>query len=221
MHPQLGQQKDRMADKSKDDQQPSTIVGKISGLVGLYAVFVFISGWTYFDAYYSSFGIYARWLDLSVTETLTKGFLIVFEQHGRLLWLIYVFVVVVPVIFEVAPRFKTHIKSQIIVAAIMLACLPATYFISRRAGLSAASTNQGNNTHLPFIRFNTKCGMFSGRLLFIKDHDLYIHDLTQDNEVKTNGCFVLSQKERGNHFLYIYRLEDVKEVEIIERQTGG
>ncbi|HXA85459.1 MAG TPA: hypothetical protein VNZ47_10305 [Candidatus Dormibacteraeota bacterium] len=211
-----------MADKSKDDQQPSTIVGKLSGLVGLYAVFVFISGWTYFDAYYSSFGIYARWLDLSVPETLTKGFRVLFEQHGQWLWLIYVFVVVVPVIFEVVPRFKTHFKSQIIVAAIMLACLPATYFISRDAGLSAASTNQGDNTNLPFIRFNTKCGMFSGRLLFVKEHDLYIHDLTEDKEVKTNGgCFVLSQKERGNHFLYIYRLEDVKEVEIVERRTGG
>jgi hypothetical protein len=193
-----------MADR--DDQQQSTIVGKISGLVGLYAVFVFISGWTYFDAYYSSFGIYARWLDLSVTETLTKGFFILFEQHGRFLWFIYVFVVVVPVIFEVVPRFKTHIKSQVIIAAIMLAYLPATYFISRRAGLAAASTNQGSDTNLPIIRFNTKCGMFSGRLLFIKDHDLYIHDLTQDNAVKTNGsCFALSQKE----------------VEIVEQQTGG
>jgi hypothetical protein len=210
-----------MADKDKDDQQPSTIIGKISGLVGLYAVFVFVSGWTYFDSYYASFGLYVRWLDLSVTETLTKGFLILFEKPGHWLWLIYVFVVVVPVVFEVIPRFKKHISYQIVVAAIMLACLPATYLISRRAGLSAASTNQGTSTNLPFIRFNTKCGMFSGRLLFIKDHDLYIHDLSEDNVVKTNGCFVLSQKEGGNHFLYIYRLEDVKEVEIIEQQTGG
>lgn len=211
-----------MADNDKNDQQSSTIVGKISGLVGLYAVFVFISGWTYFDAYYSSFGIYARWLDLSVTETLTKGFLILFEQPGQWLWLVYLFVVVVPVIFEVVPRFKTRIALQVIVAGIMLACLPATYIIARGAGLSAASTNQGNDTNLPFIRFNTKCGMFSGRLLFIKDHDLYIHDLTRDDELKTNsGCFALSQKERGNHFLYVYRLEDVKEVEIVERRTGG
>jgi hypothetical protein len=210
-----------MADKDKHDQ-PSTIVGKISGLVGLYAVFVFISGWTYFDAYYSSFGIYARWLDLSVTETLTKGFFILFEPHGLWLWIIYVFVVVVPVIFEVVPRFKTHIKSQIVVAAIMLACLPATFLISRRVGLFAASQNQGNDTSLPFIRFNTKCGMFSGRLLFIKDHDLYIHDLTQDNEIKPNtDCFVLSRQESVNHFLYIFRLEDVKQVEILERRTGG
>lgn len=200
----------------------NTVVGKISGLVGLYAIFIFVSGWTYFEAYYSSFGLYARWLDLSITETLTKGFVILFEKHGGWLWLIYVFVLVVPVMFEVIPRLGTHIRTQIAVACVMLALLPLTYFIARSAGLEAASKNQGDSTNLPYIRFATKCGLFSGRLLFMKDHDYYVHDLMQDQAPKGDAiCLAHSPQVHGNHFLHIYRLEDIHSVEILEKPTGG
>ncbi len=212
-----------MADQDKDDQQPSTVVSKISGLVGLYAIFVFVAGWTYFNTYYSAFGLYVRWLNLSVTEILTKGFIILFEQQGGWLWLIYVFVLVVPVLFEVVPRFRTHVFKQLVVTTVMLGCLPLTFFIARSAGQHAAITNQGDSTSLPYIRFATKCGVFSGRLLFVKDHDVYVHDLNQDKVTQsfTDVCLVLSPIQTGNHFLYIYRLEDVHSIEIVERPTGG
>ena len=212
----------RFPNTDKGDQQPSTVVSNISRLVGLYAIFIFVSGWTYFDFYYSSFGVYARWLDLSATEILTKGFIVLFEPGGRWLWLIYLFVLVVPVLFEVVPRLRAHIVTQLVVASLMLACLPLTHLISRSAGLRAAATNQSEETNLPYIRFKTKCGLFSGRLLFVKGQDLYIHDLTQDAAAgSTEVCLALSPQQHGNHFLSIYRLDDVHAVEILERPTGG
>lgn len=208
-----------MSNDNDSRQQRSTVVSKVSGLVGLYAIFVFIAGWTYFNAYYSSFGFYARWLDLSATEILTKGFVILFEKHGKWLWLIYVFVLVVPILFEVFKRLRNKMFIQFVMAMVLLACLPLTYYIAKSAGLAAASINQSEETNLPYVQFVTKCGYFSGRLLFAKDHALYIHDLTQDKRTGTDAlCPELSPKVHGTHFLYIFRVEDVSTIEILERQ---
>jgi hypothetical protein len=201
--------------------QDKTVVSTIASLFGLYAIFVFISGWTFFDSYYSAFGLYARWLNLSPIDVLTKGFIILFEPHGSAVWLIYIFVLVVPVLFEIIPDLRARPFTQLVVACLLLACLPLTYFVSRRAALAAAASNQGTSTNLPYIRFATGCGLFSGRLLFVKDHDFYIHDLTTDKGKSVDACLTLSPKANGNRFLYLFRFEDVHEVEILEQPTGG
>lgn len=212
-----------MAESKDNDQEPRTVVSKLSGLVGVYSIFVFLSGWTYFETYYSRFGLYVRWLDLSVTEVLTKGFIILFEPRGRWLWLIYIFVLVIPVLQEVMPRVRSNVIAQLGVALVMLGCLPLTFYVAQRAGLEAAATNQGTSTQLPYIRFETRCGLFSGRLLFIKDHDFYVHDLMQDKATtnSSESCLPMSPLQYGHHFLSVYRSEDVHVVEIIESPTGG
>lgn len=209
-----------MVETNDGNQQPPTVVSKLSALIGVYSIFFFLSGWTYFDSYYSVFGIYARWLDLSATEVLTKGFVVLFEPRGWPLWLIYIFVLLVPILHEIKPR--VGIIWQLVVAVLMLGCLPLTFFVAKKAGLEAASINQSESTNLPYVRFTTKCGSFSGRLLFVKDHNIYIHDLTRHKETNSSDtCLDLSQAQHGHHFLYVYRSEDVQVLEILEHPTGG
>jgi hypothetical protein len=199
----------------KENEQ-STVVGKISGLVGLYAIFVFISGWTYLDFYYRTFGVYSRWLDISISETLTKGFLILFEG-GQWLWVIYIFVLVVPVLFEVFPRLRSHVVVQLLVACVLLSCLPISYSISRKAGITAALLNQGAATSLADIRFRTDCGLYLGKLVFAKDAAYYVHDATLLREYKNDSaCWKPSQSTDQLHTLTIFRADDVHGLEIVE-----
>lgn len=55
-----------MSEKHAEDKKPNTVIGSIAGLLSLYTVFVFMSGWTFLDFYYRRFGIYIRWLDLPI-----------------------------------------------------------------------------------------------------------------------------------------------------------
>jgi hypothetical protein len=202
--------------KNETEKQSSTVVGKISGLVGLYAIFVFLSGWTYLDYYYRTFGIYTRWLDISIPETLMKGFIILFEG-GEWLWVIYVFILVVPVLFEVFPNFQSHKVAQLVTALIMLSCLPITYYISRAVGSQAARQNQGDASALPDLRMATKCGTYIGKLVFIKDGLFYVHDARLiDVSDKNLQCWKPSEVLATQHTTTIFRTEEVEALEISE-----
>jgi hypothetical protein len=205
-----------MADNDPDDNKPSTVIGKISGLVGLYAVFVFLSGWTYLDYYYRSFGVATRWLDLSVPEILTKGFVILFDG-GEWLWLIYIFILVVPLCFEVFPRFRAHTVTQLVVAIVMLSCLPLTYYIARNAGTAAAKVSQGRSSTLPDVRFTTKCGVHVAKLLFLRENSYYLHDVQYFNKRNPvpNDCLEPSDPQKA-HELTILRSEEVTDIKIGE-----
>lgn len=206
-----------MPHQSADEKKPRTVVGNIAALVGFYAIFVYLAGWTFFDYYFRTFGLYTRWIDISIPETLMKGFVILFEGGG-LLWPIYLFVLLVPVLFEVFPKLQKHTISQIVFAVLLLACLPLTYLISRSVGLRTAKNNQGSTTELPFIRFAGKCGNFSGRLLYVKEGVFYIHDLKTDPQSPPGEpCLGPSTPQGDLHFLTVYRAEDVHALEILEK----
>jgi hypothetical protein len=210
-------------DEQEKENESTTIIGKISSLIGLYAIFIFLSGWTYLDYYYRAFGIYSRWLDISVAETFTKGFEILF-QGGSLLWIIYVFVLVVPILFEVFPRFRKHIIVQILLACLLLSCVPLTYLIASRVGQQAGLDNQGDHTYLNSIRFSTECGTYIGNLLYIKDDTYYVHDLKLLSKLQsTSNCYLPSlpteeQKSRGDvfHALTAVRANEIRFLEIAE-----
>lgn len=210
------EQPDSKQNAGPDKPESSTVVSKISSLIGLYAVFVFVSGWTYLDFYYRTFGVYTRWLDIPLAETLTKGFVILFEG-GRLLWVIYVFVLVVPVLFEVIPKLRSRIFAQIVAACLMLTCLPATYLISRSVGSKSGLVNQGASTALADIRFGTDCGLYLGKLLFVKDGAYYIHDARLIKEYKSSSdCWKPSDTTDTIHALTIFRTDNVRYLEISE-----
>jgi hypothetical protein len=202
--------------RHSDATSPGTIVGKISGLVGLYAVFVFISGWTFLDFYYRQFGVYTRWIDISIQETLMKGFIILFEG-GHWLWAIYLFIIVVPILFEVFPRFQRHIVVQLLVACLMFSCLPLTYYISRNVAEVTAARNQSTASVLPDVRFSTKCGIYVGKLLYQRDSSYYLHDvrfLKKANPLP-DECLVPSDPHMA-HELTILKSEVVHDLKIAE-----
>src|SRR5271157_5981295 len=155
--------------------ESSGIVSKISGLFGLYTIFVFLSGWTFLDYYYRSFGVSTKWLDIPLTEVLTKGFVVLF-QRGWLLWFIYLFVVIVPVFVEISPRFRRHLGMQTFVAILVMSCIPLTYFVAKNAGESTAIDDQSTQTTLPEISFRVGCNRYLGKLLYFRDNTYFIHD---------------------------------------------
>jgi hypothetical protein len=221
----------KTSDTNNDQRQPPTVVSKLSGLIGLYAVFVYLSGWTFLDYYYRSFGLNTTWLDISITETLMKGFIILFEG-GQLLWFIYVFVVVVPVLFEVFPRLRVHIMAQIVIACLMLSCLPIAYYISKSAGEKAAAIRQGPQTALPDVSFEIQCGRafkkHVGKLLYVKNGFYYLHRVQplegqsvkqekpwkQENAPIEDMCPIPKSAEVG--VLTVLRSEIVRELQIVE-----
>jgi hypothetical protein len=221
----------KTSDTNNDERQPPTVVSKLSGLIGLYAVFVYLSGWTFLDYYYRSFGLNTTWLDISITETLMKGFIILFEG-GQRLWFIYVFVVVVPVLFEVFPRLRVHILAQIGVACLMLSCLPIAYYISKSAGEEAAAISQGTQTALPDVSFEMQCGRafkkYVGKLLYVKNGFYYLHrvqplegetgeqkkSLRPESALAQDACPIPKSAEIG--VLTVLRSEVVRELQIVE-----
>jgi hypothetical protein len=49
---------------------------RVSQYLGLYAIYVFISGWSFGDFYWREMGLSPRWIDLSFADVLVTGFLI-------------------------------------------------------------------------------------------------------------------------------------------------
>ena len=134
----------------------------------------------------------------------------------------YVVVLALPVSLEAVPKLRASTALQISGAAVMLGCLPLTYGIARSAGITTAGINQSDATELPFVQFATKCGTFSGRLLYLKDRFFYIQDVQADGKSKANEvCLTTSTTKTGTHFLTIYRAEDVHALEITERRSTG
>jgi hypothetical protein len=201
------------------EQETNTVVSKLSSLVGLYAIFVYVSGWTYLDYYYRSFGLYTRWIDISLPETLMKGFIILFEG-GQCLWFIYLFIVVVPVLFEVFPQVRRYVAAQLTVALIMLACLPLTYYIAKSVGMKAAQRNKSELSALPEVSFTVGCRRYVGKLLFAKDGVYYIHDSlvlgrTSESDPKCEIPKTVP-RQAGVHELELFRAEEVHGLTVTE-----
>lgn len=204
-----------MPANSPSDQQTSTVISKISALVGLYAIFVYLSGWTFLDYYYRTFGIYTRWFEISIPETLLKGFVILFEG-GQWLWVVYAFILLAPTL-EAVPYLRAKTWAQLIVAAVMLVCLPITYKISKSVGITTARQNQSLKSALPDIRLVTPCGTYIGRLLLIKNESYYVHDLqVLSKNVTEKVCLEPTEIKTNIHTLTVLRAEHVRALEIDE-----
>ena len=205
------------SDHKSDPPEPTNIVSKISGLFGLYTVFVFLSGWTFLDYYYRSFGLSTRSLDLPLSEILMKGFTVLFEGAWAL-WFIYLFIVIVPVLVEMLPKLRNNMIMQLILSVTMLSCVPAVYYIAKAAGKSLATKNKGNDSELPVITFRVGCKRFLGNLLYFHNGTYFVHDVkfasvALGSETNCHGDVNADTKIQR---LTIYRSDQMEDLTIVE-----
>jgi hypothetical protein len=189
-------------------------VTKLTQLFALYVVYVFLSGWTFFDYYFRKFQIDPRWLDLPVQEILAKGFTVLFTG-GQWIWLIYLLMLFGPIAVDEVPAIHTKFQGRVAVTALLFAALIGLYFVSRNAGIAEADIDEGPRTRLPLVTFSRKTESgstgtskvdFTGHALAFRNGVFYLQNVSalNDQNSKTIG-------------LWVVRLEDLTEVQIAER----
>jgi len=133
-----------------------SFIAKLTQLTALYVVYVFLSGWTFFDFYYRQFGVDPRWFDLPIQETLVKGFTILFTS-GTLLWGCYGVMLLVPLWVDGSAKFRDRFLVRLLVSAVLIGVLLCVFFISRHAGIAEAKNDQaGTPTRLAPATFTLK-----------------------------------------------------------------
>jgi hypothetical protein len=130
-------------------------IAKLTQLLALYVVYVFLSGWTFFDFYYHQFGVDPRSFDLPVQETLVKGFTILFTS-GTWLWPLYAAMLMVPLLVDGSAALRDRLWVRPVLGLFMLGVLLGVYFISRNAGVSEAMKDQGSSGRLTPVTFSLK-----------------------------------------------------------------
>src|SRR5213593_907902 len=117
-----------------EENESSGLLSNIVKLLPLYAVYVFLAGWTFSDYYYRYFGVNPRWLDIALHDTLTRGFTILFAG-GKGLWLVYGLMVLVPVVSESVRGLQNHMTVKKVLdfglIILLVAIFVLIYWISR------------------------------------------------------------------------------------------
>jgi hypothetical protein len=190
------------------------MVSKLTQLFALFVIYVFLSGWTFFDYYYRFFQIDPRWLDLPLQEVLVKGFTILFTS-GYWLWLLYLLMIFVSVLFEEGELVQRRTRARTFLIVILCAVLIGVYFASRYAGLAEAKRDKGAESQLPLVTFSLKADpapgpagprpKYTGHILAFRNGIYYLHDVSPLNE------------QEHSLALRVVRLEDLTDVEITEQ----
>ena len=178
-------------------------------LLPVYAVYVFIAGWTFSDHYYRYFGVNPKWLDIDFHDSLTKGFTILFGGGGARLGCLYLLMVMVPLMSEGLHEVGNHPTVRRLLECILVltlaGILPLIYWISRDAGISQAKVDKSDRSTLPTINFTVNKHPYQGHLLFVKNGMYYIHNVQDKPESKVQE-------------VSIFRAEDVSDITLIEFQ---
>ena len=204
------------------------LMAKLAQLSALYAVYLFISGWTFFDYYYREFAIDPRWLDLPLQEILMKGFTILFTG-GWWLWPIYLFMIVGTLIVDEIPAIRRRARARPLVAAILFVALIGVYFASRAAGSGQAQVDKGDSSRLPLMTFSRKVEAkadeaaktdaqpgtasnaaepktaFTGRVLAFRNGVYYLHHVSP-----------LGKQDSPSIALSVFRIEDLSDIKVAE-----
>jgi predicted outer membrane lipoprotein len=184
------------------------VLSNVLKLLPVYAIYVFIAGWTYSDFYLRSFGVNPAWFDADFHDLLTRGFTIVFGSK-LLLW-IYVVMVATPLAAEVVYERWGKLRwfLDLLLATAFGILLLLTYQGARDAGTNQAKVDQGDQSTLPVINLTIKQHYYVGHLLFLKNQTYYVHRLKD----VTPGISV----PRVLEMLSIFRAEEVSDVTIVE-----
>lgn len=188
-----------------ENKDAGGLPSQIPALLTLYVIYVFLSGWAFLDYYFRFFGIDPKTLDISLYDTLAKGFTILFTG-GKWLWIIYVALVFLPLLFGTILKTRELLRAFVL-SGILIGLLVLVYFVSRAAGEAQAKIDKGKETTLPDITFKTKTGDFHGKLVFLKSDRYFVHG------VGKIGGNAPSELE-----LSVYRSEEVSEVKIAEHE---
>lgn len=182
----------------------AAILSSVVKLLPVYAVYVFIAGWTFFDYYFRYFGVSPKWLDIAFHDTLTKGFTILFGGGGLKLWLVYLLMLAVPLLAEGSRDLQKHdlIRRLILVVA-LAAILPLIYWISREVGINQAKIDKGSQSSLPTVSFIVNKHQSRGYLLFVRNGMYFVHNVDEKNESEVQE-------------VSIFRAEEVSDIKIVE-----
>jgi hypothetical protein len=192
-----------------EDKNNGGILSNIVKLLPVYAVYVFVAGWTFSDHYFRYFGVNPKWLDIDFHDSLTKGFTILFGGGGVRLGCLYLLMVMVPLMSEGLHEVRNHPTVRRILEGILVltlaGILPLIYWISRDAGISQAKLDKSSESTLPTINFTLKKRPYHGQLLFVKNGMYYIHDVQDEGRSKVQE-------------VSIFRAEDLSDITLIEFQ---
>lgn len=180
----------------------------VSQYLGLYTIYVFVSGWAFGDFYLRQMGLSPRWIDLSVTEVLVTGFLILFTG-GKWLGPFYVLIFLLPLVVEVSPWARRG-SVRVVSATVLVALLFPVYLVSRAAGAQQAQIDKNaTSSRLPVITFSDDAEhKYVGRLLYLRSGTYFIRDvklIDSDDADDASSGLVLS----------IYRAEDIKDIRVV------
>jgi len=161
----------------------SGLLPLIAKLLPVYAIYVFVSGWAFWDYYFRYFGTDPRWLDIGFNDTLMKGFTVLFsdEKHisasflegAGLLWLVYIALFLITLI--VLQTIQSQVRSRLLIASLLAILLFFVYCISRSAGENRARQDSGDSTRLPTIVFTIGNSSYHGKLLALRNGTYFIH----------------------------------------------
>lgn len=189
------------------DNSDSGILSNVIKLLPIYAIYVFVAGWTFNDYYFRYFGVNPRWLDIAFHDTLTKGFTILFEAGGWKLWVVYALMLAAPLVAESLRGLQGHGRIrrvlEIILVAVLVGILPLIYRVSREAGINQAKIDKGSGSSLPTISFTASKRPYRGHLLFLKSGTYFVHNVDERD---------VSEVQEVS----IFRAEEVSDIRVVE-----
>jgi len=179
----------------------------ISQLLGLYLVYVFISGWAFSDAYCRNFGLNPRWIDFSSYDILVGGFTVLF-LGGSWLLPFYALAFSMPFLLDLSPWNK-RAEVKIPLLLLLVAVLFPIYLLSHRAGNLQAEIDKGPKSRLPVITFSTANGRkHRGKLLFFKSATYFLRNVKSVDPPDPN-------ETSDSLELSIFRAEELQEVKVV------
>lgn len=190
---------------NKKAESPDDLFSLLVKLIPFLLGYLFLVGWSYHQAYFGSFGVDQRTLDLGLYDELTKGFAVGLRHGWLWLGLFFLLPLVAGLIHFTRPVFN-GVRDL----AVILLMLGVTYLGHREAvryGLSVATVDKSSQTTtLPSLTFKLQGQICWARLLFLKSDTYWVTDLACGN-----------QSVLENQVL-VYKATDISDIRILERR---
>ena len=209
-HPEsLAQSSSQIALQSRREVENGAWFSKFSDYLAVYIVYVFISGWAFGASYLQELGINQRWVDVSLSDVLVRGFTVLLAG-GKWLLPLYLLVLLIPILAEI-PSWKNRASIRIFSAVILVGLLWPIFLVSRSVGLKQAKTDRNpQSSRLQTITFSSKDGKkYAGKLVYLREGVYFIRearDINSPDEPDPSADLELS----------IYRAEDLQEVKVVD-----
>jgi hypothetical protein len=224
-----------------EEAKSGSIATRFEYWFAIYAVYLFLAGWTYLDYYFAVFGASAGWLEFGLNDTLARGFTVLFGT-GAWMSVVYLIVLLVSLIVEIFLTGSGRLVSTVATLLLVIMFIP-TYCIARHAGIRQANIDRGSTTMLPTVTFSDKKCTYRGDLLYAKGGLLYVHNLVNVldatatdgmNSAATKGTVQAETKPSATSIpkcpievgkssgmipqLWLVRLEGLEDVRIVHYQ---